>query len=103
MFARGNAQGQAGLERQWKKEVVVVADDPPEPGVTQIAVREQIQTVAFDDGVQAVVVSGGGVDALAHAEGGAVAVPVENAAGVAGIAADHERTSDQLMGKRISN
>lgn len=68
MFARGNAQGQAGLERQREKEVVVVADDPPEPGVTQIAVREQIQTVALDYGVQAVVISRSSVDALAHTE-----------------------------------
>jgi len=74
VFAGGNAQRQTRLERQREKDVVVVADDPPEPGVTQIAVRQQIQTVALDHGVQAVVVSGDGVDALAHAEGGAVAV-----------------------------
>ena len=42
MFAGGNAQCQARIERQREKEVVVITDDPPEPGVTQIAVREQI-------------------------------------------------------------
>lgn len=51
MFAGGNAQRQTRLERQREKDVVVVADDPPEPGVTQIAVREQIQAVALDHGV----------------------------------------------------
>lgn len=45
--------------------------------------------------------SGGGVDALAHAEGGTVAVPVEKAAGVSGIAADHAFDTEARTGTPV--
>jgi len=96
VFHRWNAKLGPRYKLQREKDVVVIADDPPELGITQVAVGDKIDAIAGDNGVQPVVVSGCGIDPLPPAEIFTGRIAVKDAAGVAGIAADHERTCDQL-------
>ena len=68
VFDRGDAKIGSRCQLQREKDVVVVADDPPQPGIAQVAMGEQIDAVALDDCMQAVVVPGRGVDPLSPAK-----------------------------------
>jgi hypothetical protein len=81
---------------QWEKEVVVIANDPPEFGIAEITVSQQIYPVAIHHGVKTVVETRRGIDTPTHSERVAFVAFVENRLGVTGIFANHDRTSAQL-------
>lgn len=63
LLRRWNSQDSPRLQLQWKEDIVVVANHPPQIRVAEVAIGDEVDAVAFDHGVEDVVGLGRGIDA----------------------------------------
>ncbi|SPD74384.1 hypothetical protein PITCH_A230071 [uncultured Desulfobacterium sp.] len=94
VFRRWDAQDGPRRQVQGEENVVVVADDPPEIGLSQIAMGEQIDPVPLDHRVKPVVGARLVLGRKTRAQKIPVARCVENGCRVSGSPSDHPRTSE---------